>query len=188
MQKFLAFIFCVCLFTGASCSSTTTLEPTPPHQTSPTEKTIPANFAPYELEEFSFIIPRAWTLDESQKNINHTVHLFETATSSTPERSISFTTFPLPEVRPTLGDLMATAQKELAGAGVRNLRTDITTVALAEALHTTFEIPYNTTTYYSSQYTIIGNEHLLLITDTSIKTHSRDAYPSSDILSFLRVK
>ncbi len=189
MHKFLTLIFCACLFTGASCQSTTPSIPTPPTDVANQGKAVPANFSPYELEEFSFIIPRAWTLDESQKNINHTIHLFEAATAtSTPQRSISFTTFPLPDARPTLGDLMATAQKELVGAGVHNLHSDIVHTNSAEMLSTTFEIPYNTTLYYTSQHTLIGTNHLLLITDTSTNMQTRAAYPSPDIISFLQIK
>jgi len=189
MHKFLTLIFCACLLTGASCQLTSPSSSTTSINSEANDKIIPANFAPYTLEEFSFIIPRAWTLDESQKSINHTIHLFETtASTSTPQRSISFTTFPLPDVLPTLGDLMTSAQKELNAAGVHNLQSDIIHIGTLDMLKTSFEVPSYTTLFYTSQYTLVGNGHLLLITETTSNKQTRTAFPSPDIISSVQIK
>lgn len=190
MYKFFGVIICACLFIGAGCSLVTP-ENSAPLVTSPqtTSPTIPSGFSSLSLEEFRTIIPKHWTLDESQRDSNRAIFIFEKSPEGKPSsRSISFTVFPLPSPSPTLGELMVQSRRELEANGAVITAADIVSTAGQTYLRTDFSLTHYGVSYSSAQYAFIGSENLLLITETTTVPASRGVTPLQEILSFLQTK
>lgn len=190
MHKFFGAVICVCFFGGAGCVSNSP-DTVPPAELTPpsSSPTIPSGFSPLTFEEFSTVIPRNWTLDESQRDTNRTIFIFEKLPEGKPSpRSISFTVFPLPSPAPTLGDLLVQSRQELEANGAVIATSEIIPLENYTYLHTDFSLTHHGISYTSAQYTVVGTEHLLLITETTTVSATRGTAPLPEILSFFQIK